>query len=1200
MTTSARPVSRVFRGVIFVLAFVALWSRAAEPGLVAHWAFDEGSGSVAHDSSGNGHDGVIEGSYSWSGTGAPAVGGTGSLSFDPTATFTSGARVVVPDGGALSGLPQITVSCWLKADAWPDYDTLNAGTAIFYTGYNGDGSDHNDSYGVHAYLRGGKLLIWTQCSNGSQKPDLTIWVDDIMPGFDRTAWHHLALTHDGAAYRVYLDGVVAGTVALSGPLVASPSQPFCIGHGNGSAPGLYFDGLIDEVKVYDYARTPEQIAADVSPDTDSDTLPDAWELTYFGNLDETAAGDPDRDGRTNADEYADGTSPVDSGDTLGLVAYYPLDGDPADAGPDGYHGTVVGTVTPATDRFGQPGGAYDFQGSNDYITLPSFQFGGALTVSAWLYCDDVFDYNAGIFGCGNGTNNNVTQGITLGWRSTTGQTQFQIQGSGPIAVLDDGIFPEGQWVHLVAVHDGVGTGTLYLNGELAASGALNPSSVLSRTHQFIGSNNWPANNEEFDGRIDDVRLYNRALSHQEIACLAEADSDGDGLPDVWEVTYFGDLDETGEGDPDGDGATNVQEYANGTNPTVAEALPVIGFGGPMSSAAESAGTVSIPVTLSSGSSQAVSVDYAVTGGTATAGQDYTAAADTLVFAPGETTKTIAITINNDSIDEIDETIELTLSNPANAVMQVPLSAVVTIQDDDATGSAAWELTAPMPYGFYSTDAAMGLDGKIYIPGGSQNLAGNARISTALVFDEAATDGQQWSVLAAQLQTARGGVAVAADHAGRIYAISGADANAQWLTSVERYDPQTQMWGTAADLPLARWAARTATDSLGRIWVIGGMDSGWTPTRQVQVYDPETNTWSQGTETIYQHGEVCRVSIDAIDRVIAVDGYGCERFDPRTGEWESLGQPYLGGQPGEAIACPDGSIVAAGGWTGSTHRSDAKRYNPLNGQWEAFAGLNIARNSPAGIIARSGMLYVFGGDPTYTTVERVWPWPAVPVTLTTTAGSPTEIAAIPCTAEFGMPVFGFTVEDILLDAGATVAGFAGSDGDTTFTFNVIPAALGEISVRVLPGAAGDADGHSNSASNEIILNYQGALVGFATAFAAVAESGAALDVQCSLSKVSTQTITVDYATSDGTATAGSDYSAASGTLTFAPGEVSKTITITIADDGVAEMIETVEITLANPTNAVLDTAPTPTYPPTHRLDILDVTPRNYNIMLNTNA
>lgn len=159
-------------------------------------------------------------------------------------------------------MAQLTVSCWLKADAWPDYDVLHAGTAIFYKGYNGDGSDFNDSYGVHAYLRSGKLLIYTQCSNGSQKPSFTISVDDIMPGFDRTAWHHVALTYDGTAIRVYLDGVESGSASLNGTLVASLSQPFCVGHGNGSAPGLYFDGLIDEVKVYDYARTAGQIAAD--------------------------------------------------------------------------------------------------------------------------------------------------------------------------------------------------------------------------------------------------------------------------------------------------------------------------------------------------------------------------------------------------------------------------------------------------------------------------------------------------------------------------------------------------------------------------------------------------------------------------------------------------------------------------------------------------------------------------------------------------------------------------------------------------------------------------------------------------------------------------------------------------------------------------------------------------------------------------
>ena len=60
------------------------------------------------------------------------------------------------------------------------------------------------------------------------------------------------------------------------------------------------------------------------------------------------------------------------------------------------------------------------------------------------------------------------------------------------------------------------------------------------------------------------------------------------------------------------------------------------------------------------------------------------------------------------------------------------------------------------------------------------------------------------------------------------------------------------------------------------------------------------------------------------------------------------------------------------------------------------------------------------------------------------------------------------------------------------------------------------------------------------------------------------ITVDYATSDGTATAGSDYTATSGTLTFNQGETSKTLTIPITNDGVFEPDETVNITLSNPT------------------------------------
>ena len=71
---------------------------------------------------------------------------------------------------------------------------------------------------------------------------------------------------------------------------------------------------------------------------------------------------------------------------------------------------------------------------------------------------------------------------------------------------------------------------------------------------------------------------------------------------------------------------------------------------------------------------------------------------------------------------------------------------------------------------------------------------------------------------------------------------------------------------------------------------------------------------------------------------------------------------------------------------------------------------------------------------------------------------------------------------------------------------------------------------------------------------------------SLSALSTTPVTVNYATADGTATAGSDYQSMSGTLTFAPGETSKTITVQVIGDRLAEPNETFTVNLRNPTNA----------------------------------
>ena len=75
---------------------------------------------------------------------------------------------------------------------------------------------------------------------------------------------------------------------------------------------------------------------------------------------------------------------------------------------------------------------------------------------------------------------------------------------------------------------------------------------------------------------------------------------------------------------------------------------------------------------------------------------------------------------------------------------------------------------------------------------------------------------------------------------------------------------------------------------------------------------------------------------------------------------------------------------------------------------------------------------------------------------------------------------------------------------------------------------------------------------------------------SLSMTPTESITVNYATSDETATAGSDYSATAGTITFAPGETSKTVTVDIFDDDDMEANESFKLTLTDAVNAPIDT------------------------------
>ena len=123
-----------------------------------------------------------------------------------------------------------------------------------------------------------------------------------------------------------------------------------------------------------------------------------------------------------------------------------------------------------------------------------------------------------------------------------------------------------------------------------------------------------------------------------------------------------------------------------------DSVPTVAFNSATATVNESDGTATISVSLSAASNLPVTVNYGITAGTATAGSDYTATNGTLTFAAGETSKTFPVTIVADTLDEENETVNLTLSAPNGATLGTA-GAILTIVDDDAAPTVQFESAA---------------------------------------------------------------------------------------------------------------------------------------------------------------------------------------------------------------------------------------------------------------------------------------------------------------------------------------------------------------------------------------------------------------------------------------------------------------------------------------------------------------------------
>ena len=142
-----------------------------------------------------------------------------------------------------------------------------------------------------------------------------------------------------------------------------------------------------------------------------------------------------------------------------------------------------------------------------------------------------------------------------------------------------------------------------------------------------------------------------------------------------------------------------------------------------------------------------------------------------------------------------------------------------------------------------------------------------------------------------------------------------------------------------------------------------------------------------------------------------------------------------------------------------------------------------------------------------------------------------------------------------------------------TVQVRPSGLDNVTVA-LPATTGCAASGAICASDGRMLSstLSATVLGPVVLSVANAEAnegpGATVDFTVTLNRAASGTVTVDYATADGTATAGEDYTAASGTLTFAAGVLTQTVAVALLDDAIDEGRETFTLTLSNPTGAVI--------------------------------
>jgi hypothetical protein len=361
------------------------------------------------------------------------------------------------DTGYTEDLADWTISAWAMSPAAPSGDSPS-GPVHREINYQFNWNHGDDTFRGAAALRVGGT-----------------WYAAKYAPLEADTWYHLTATYDGDSLKAYRDGeLITDNTDLSGD---PDTEAATLKLGRHATAEQYFTGTVDEAMIYNRVLS-------------------TGEVRYLAGF--RAMTDPGTDA---------------------LIAYYPLDIDALDASGNGNDGTINGDPNFVE---GMVGMAMEFDGDGDFVdcgNAPILALTDAVSISAWIkVAVQGADHKVG------GNQDSVNGGYKMSVYND--KVEFEIRTSSNSAVLNRSVaggtvLEVDVWYHVAGVYSlADGYIRTYINGELDRELETTDALGASPGPLMIGCEPFSTGQYNFNGVMDDIRVYNEALSEAEVRYLA--------------------------------------------------------------------------------------------------------------------------------------------------------------------------------------------------------------------------------------------------------------------------------------------------------------------------------------------------------------------------------------------------------------------------------------------------------------------------------------------------------------------------------------------------------------------------------------------------------------------------------------------------------------------------------------------------------